>query len=146
MERTMTLVSQTTEYALRALVHLAAHGGCRPIRAISDAVRVPEAYLAKVMQHLLRAGLVTARRGPGGGVALARPSSAITVLDIVEAVDPIEHLARCPLGAGLPDGRLCPLHRHIEQAALSVEAAFAATVLADLVGDHGVPPCRREGT
>jgi Rrf2 family protein len=128
----MTLISQTSEYALRAMLYLAGSERRMSVHSISEAVDVPTAYLGKVLKHLVRAGLVTARRGPGGGVALARPTSRITLLDIVNAVDPVEHVHRCPLRHKEDDARLCPLHEHLESAIRHVEEAFRATSLADL--------------
>ncbi|MBM3493183.1 MAG: Rrf2 family transcriptional regulator [Armatimonadetes bacterium] len=142
----MTLLSQTTEYALRAMVHLATADRRRSVKAISEAVGVPEAYLGKVLQHLLRARLVTARRGPGGGIALVAPAESVTVLDIVNAVDPIEHVQRCPLGRSVGDGQLCPLHAHVQAATEHIEQAFASTTLADLTHSDHAPLCAIEGT
>lgn len=142
----MTLISQTSEYALRAMVHLAASNQRASVRDISERVDVPTAYLGKVLKHLVRARLITARRGPGGGVALAKPADQISVFDIVDAVDPIEHIRRCPLGHPEPDGALCPLHAHIEAAIRHVESEFRSTMLADLAAGLDHPLCTAERT
>ena len=93
------MFSQTTEYALRVTVYLASLED-RPatIAQIAVATRVPEGYLAKVLRNLALAKLVQSRRGLHGGSILARPAEAITVYDVIQAVDPIQRIETCPLG------------------------------------------------
>jgi Rrf2 family protein len=135
------LVSQTVEYALRAAVWLAGHPGGQTTREIAEATQVPPSYLSKVMQSLQRAGLVVGRRGPGGGFELARTAEQIRVLDVVDAVDPIQRIETCPLGIASHGRHLCPLHAKLDGAIASVEAAFASTTLAELVSPkHRLQP------
>ena len=62
------MISQTVEYALRAMVHLAREApGARTTDQVARTTRVPRAYLSKVLQSLRRAGLVRSQRGIGGG-------------------------------------------------------------------------------
>ena len=70
-------------------------GAALPLRALADFFDLPEAYLAKHLQKLSRAGLVQARRGPGGGYALARPAAEITLADLVQAVEGSARAFRC---------------------------------------------------
>ena len=96
------MFSQTAEYALRAVVFLAAQDGVpRTTQEIARATQVPTGYLSKVMQGLGRARLVLSQRGLHGGFTLARPAAELTVLDIIQAVDPIQRIRSCPLG---PEG------------------------------------------
>jgi Rrf2 family protein len=130
--------SQTTEYALRAVVQLAvAPGEPRTTADIAAATRVPSGYLSKVLQTLARAGIVRARRGLGGGFVLGRPAAQLTVLDVVEAVDPIRRIRECPLGIPAHGPRLCRLHRRVDDALATVERAFAATRLTELLETDG---------
>jgi Rrf2 family protein len=128
------VISQTAEYALRAVAHLAARRDADPptTAQISDATHVPSNYLAKVLRSLSRAGLVESQRGPGGGHTLARQAAEVTVLDVVNAVDPLQRIRSCPLGL---EGHqeLCPLHRRLDSAIAMVEKAFHETTVADLV-------------
>ena len=132
------MISQTAEYALRAAVCLAADPG-RPFTTpeIARLAQVPAGYLAKVMQSLVRAGLVRSRRGKGGGFVFAGPPGEVTVLAVVNAVDPIRRLHGCPLGLPTHVGGLCPLHRRLDDAAASVELAFGATSIASLLEEPG---------
>src|SRR4051794_21543855 len=107
------MISQTAEYALRAVVYLAFHKGePRTVRQLAEPTQVPEGYLAKVMQGLSRAGLVRSQRGLHGGFTLAVPADELTVYDVVQAVDPIHRIKHCPLGLK-GHVNLCPLHRRL---------------------------------
>lgn len=95
----MLSLSQTTGYAIKALACLPGVGAPpRLIAEVARCTRIPRAYLAKIVNHLVRQGLVTARRGHHGGIALARPAEQITLLDIVEAVEGPNWLGHCLLG------------------------------------------------
>ncbi|MBM4107799.1 MAG: Rrf2 family transcriptional regulator [Phycisphaerae bacterium] len=127
------MLSQTVDYALRAMLHLAGQGGvAASTDRIAGRTSVPAGYLAKIMRDLVVAGLVSSFRGPRGGFALAREASAITLLDVVNAVEPIARIDRCPRREPCLGG-LCALHRRIDEIAAHMEAAFAATSLADLL-------------
>lgn len=130
------MFSQTVEYALRAVVHLASESPelCTTDR-ISVATKVPKPYLTKVLQGLADAGVVVLRRGLGGGVQLARPPAELTLLDVVNAVDPIRRIKTCPLELRSHGVRLCPLHFRLDQALASIEDAFRRTTLAELLAE-----------
>lgn len=128
------MISQTAEYALRAMVAIAQHID-KPILTplIAEQTRVPAGYLSKVLQALGRAGLVKSQRGLGGGFQLARPASEISVLDVVNSVDPIKRIRQCPLEIEAHGPNLCPLHRELDQATGLVEVAFARCTLEQLL-------------
>lgn len=137
------MLSKTAEYALRAIVCLAS-GPHQPSSAdvLAKKTQVPRAYLTRVLQDLAAAGLVQSRPGPGGGYELARPAGDVTILDVVNAVSPIERIRRCPLG--IPSHtELCPLHRELDQAYAATEAAFQGVTLKDLVNSTSpvIPLC-----
>lgn len=85
----MMRVSQAADCALRALVELARAGGDVPVPAgaVADRLRLPRRFCERQVTALARAGLVRCRRGGGGGCALARPASAITVADALRATE-----------------------------------------------------------
>jgi Rrf2 family nitric oxide-sensitive transcriptional repressor len=135
------IFSQTVEYALRAAVWLADHDGGQTTQEIAEATKVPSSYLSKVLQGLRRAGIVHGQRGVGGGFTLARPPGEISVLDVVQAVDPIERITTCPLGLAAHGVNLCPLHRKLDDAIGHVTHAFGSTTLAELVAPrHRLKP------
>jgi len=138
------MFSQTVEYALRAVAHLAYEApDPRTTEQVAEATRVPPAYLSKVLQALSRGGIVKSQRGVGGGIALARPADELTILEVVNAVEPIQRIKSCPLGLKSHGVRLCPLHRRIDDAMATVEAAFGSTTLAEILAEptHSPPLC-----
>jgi Rrf2 family transcriptional regulator, nitric oxide-sensitive transcriptional repressor len=142
------MLSQTVEYALRAVVYLSGHPGApRTTEQIAKATRVPQAYLAKVLHSLSLAGLVRAQRGLGGGVSLARSPEQVTILEVVNAVDPIRRIQSCPLELASHGVRLCPLHRRLDNALALVEDAFRQTTLAEVLAEPSasVPLCAFPG-
>ena len=130
------MLSQTVDYALRAATFLAATPReSQPVDRIAEATHVPVAYLAKVMQLLVRGRIVASRRGVGGGFTLARAPEKLRVLEIVGAVDPIRRITTCPLGLAAHGRRLCPLHQRLDDALAAMEKAFSATTLADILAE-----------
>ncbi len=141
------MISQTAEYALRAIVALAQNPDAPMVTPdIAETTKVPLGYLAKVLQVLGRNGLVRSQRGLGGGFTLAREPGDITILEVVQAVDPVKRIEKCPLGLSSHGGRLCPLHARLDHAAGLVEQSFAETTVADLLHEPGrsAPLCNAE--
>lgn len=138
------MFSQTVEYALRAVCHLA---GMAPALQTTDQIavvtRVPKAYLSKVLQALVRGGVVHSQRGIGGGMTLVKKPSELTILEVVNAVEPIQRIRECPLGLKSHGVRLCPLHRRLDNALAGVEQAFSQTTLAEVLAEpsESVPLC-----
>lgn len=138
------MFSQTVEYALRAVVYLAYEApDVRTTEQIHQATKVKKAYLSKILQGLAKRGIVTTQRGVGGGVALARAPEELTILDVVNAVEPFVRITSCPLGLTSHGVRLCPLHKRMDLALESVETAFRKTTLAEVLSEPStsVPLC-----
>jgi Rrf2 family protein len=127
------MLPKTAEYALRAAVWLArAPDRTEPAEHLAEAIRVPRRYLHKVLQDLVKAGLVRSQSGPGGGYSLNRDPDQISILDVINAVGPIERIQSCPLRLE-SHTRLCPLHQELDTAYAKVQEAFARVTVADVV-------------
>ena len=138
------MFSQTVEYALRAVVHLASNAPkAQTTEEIAKATRVPQAYLSKVLQNLVQSGIVKSQRGIGGGMALVKMPAELTILEVVNAVDPIRRIKTCPLGLAAHGVRLCPLHRRVDDALALVEDAFRGTTLQEVIDEPSasIPLC-----
>ncbi|MCE9563174.1 MAG: Rrf2 family transcriptional regulator [Planctomycetes bacterium] len=143
------MFSNTVEYALRAIVHLAFEAPeARTTAQIAEATKVPKDYLSKILQGLAKKGIVQTQRGVGGGVTLAKAPEELTILDVVNAVEPIQRITTCPLGLATHGIKLCPLHRRMDDAMATVEAAFRNSTLAEVLGEPGdsIPLCDGEPT
>ncbi len=138
------IFSQTVEYALRAAVLLAdVEREAKTTQQIAEIARIPPDYLSKILQNLRRAGIVASRRGVNGGFTLERPPSEITLLEVVNAIDPLERIRTCPLKLRAHGSNLCPLHRKLDQSIASVEGTLATSTLEELLdtGAKSHPLC-----
>jgi Rrf2 family nitric oxide-sensitive transcriptional repressor len=139
------MISKTAEYALRAVACMASN----PNRSISadvlaEQTQVPRRYLTRVLQDLCAANMVQSRPGPGGGYELNCSPDKISILDIVNIVDPIARIKKCPLGLKTHT-KLCPLHAELDRAYEATEKAFAAVSMQALLDSTNpiVPLCER---
>ncbi len=128
------MFSNTAEYALRAVVHLAAtpEKACATAE-IAEATQVSPGYLSKVLQNLGRVGIVSSQRGPTGGFTLLRAPKDITVLEVVNAVDPIQRITKCPLNIPSHAVKLCKLHARLDHAIALVEEALGQSTIAEMI-------------
>lgn len=133
------VLPKTAEYALRAVTCLAREPGLSlAASAIATQTKVPRRYLHTVLQDLVQANLVESQPGPGGGYSLLHPAEEVSILDVVNAVSPLERIRHCPLG--LPSHtRLCPLHEELDRAYAATEAAFARVTIGQLLQSSSMP-------
>lgn len=129
------------DYAVRAMLTLArAPGGTLlSVRRIAEEMSIPVRFLPQVMGDLVAANLVEATTGRAGGYRLARHATAITLLDVVEAVEGDSRRRTCVLRGG-PCGLdgFCDVHDVFFEAQDAMLATLGAARLADL-------PIRRGG-
>jgi Rrf2 family nitric oxide-sensitive transcriptional repressor len=128
------VISQTAEYALRAVVFLAERSGSRwTTKTIAESAQIPPGYLAKVMQSLAQAGVVSAQRGFNGGFALVRAPEDISIYEVMEVIEPIRRIRECPLKLEAHAEQLCPLHARLDGALAEIEAGLRSSTVADLL-------------
>ena len=134
------MISQSVEYALRAMVHLAGlePGVSAPSEIIAARTKVPQDYLSKVLRDLTVAELIRSKRGPHGGYSLARAPAHVSMLDVVNAVDPFPRITKCPLG-NPSHLKLCSLHRRIDDSMNDIERQFKQTSLAEIIAETTGP-------
>jgi Rrf2 family nitric oxide-sensitive transcriptional repressor len=141
------VLSQTAEYALRAVLFLADRGD-RPasVDEIATAVGVPRNYLSKTLHRLAQEGVLASARGKGGGFRLAVAPSRLRLLQVVHPFDAITAERRCLLGRPLcSDGNPCPAHHQWRAVSDRVAEFFRERTVADLVEEQGgtAPAVRR---
>jgi Rrf2 family protein len=99
------LVTKETDYAVRCILYLARKKGQRTVvDEISTQMLIPKHYLAKILQRLVRAGIVESTRGIGGGYRLLGLPSKLSLLDIMIAIQGAAPINVCAL-----DRRSCQL-------------------------------------
>ena len=141
------MISQTVEYALRAIVTIAQHDG-QPCTAktLAEITQVPLPYLSKLMQGLVRGGLVSSQRGLHGGFLLKSDPKNLTIMDVVSVVEPIKRIVQCPLKIQSHGTNLCPLHRRLDNAMAATEKVFRETTVAEMLSQPGsvTPLCEEK--
>jgi len=137
------LLSQTSEYALRAMAWLASATPGVPVRAKDLAVGsgIPIHYLSKILRRLVLADLLVSQKGQGGGFVLSRPPREIRFIDILAAVDAYPTEGRCAFGWGAcQENNPCPLHETWSELNDAIRNWAADTTLADVHTDGIIDP------
>jgi FeS assembly SUF system regulator len=138
----MIILSKLADYGVIVATHLAA----RPERqanaaAIAAATRLPPATVSKLLKALAHAGLVTATRGAAGGYRLARLPAAISVAELVAAIDGDIGITECSVHeAGCERTTYCPTRPHWGAINRAVGAALSAISLQDMVSPFAFMP------
>jgi Rrf2 family transcriptional regulator, iron-sulfur cluster assembly transcription factor len=132
-------------YAVTAMLDLALHADKGPVTVSDISLRqgISQAYLEQLFGKLKRARLVVSLRGPGGGYALARPSGAVTVSDIVAAVDEAMDATRCGGGGDCQDGLICLTHDLWSDLSSRIDDFLSGVTLESLVARSTVKAIAR---
>jgi Rrf2 family protein len=140
------MISKTAEYALRAIACLSTNPGAAfSADVLAAQSKVPRRYLHRVLQDLVTAEIVRSRPGPGGGYELVIATDQLNILDIINAVSPIERIRSCPLGIQ-SHLALCPLHAELDRAYAATEAAFKSVTFSELMkSTQFTPLCNPDG-
>ena len=107
------IITRATEYAIRAILHLAEHpeGEIVLKKDICREQDITPAFLTKILQPLIKAGVVGSQRGVGGGFYLLKRPSEISLLDILEAEEGPLYLNQCLVEEGSCErDTFCPVH------------------------------------
>ena len=107
------IYSRSAEYAIRASLHLGRleDGKCAMAKEIASDEEIPAHFLAKLLQQLAKKGLLKSQKGPSGGFCLRLKAKDVRLIDIVEAVDGLDHYAKCIVGFPECNDKMgCPMH------------------------------------
>lgn len=127
-------LTRYTDYAIRVLLHLAAHDDRQAsIQEIADAYGISKDHLMKVVQQLSKAGFVAAQRGRGGGLRLGRPASEIRIGDVVRETEEGFQLVDC---ANCKVAPVCGLPRTLNEATAAFLAVLDRQTLDQIVLDQ----------
>lgn len=131
----MIILSKLADYGVIVATHLAIHSDRRANAAqIAAETRLPPATVAKVLKALAHADLVSATRGASGGYRLARPAPAISVAEVVAAIDGDIGLTQCSVHVDeCAHTTYCPTRPHWAAINRAVGEALAAVSLDDMI-------------
>lgn len=139
----MIRLSKLTDYAIVVLSEMARHvGAVHTVAHLADRTGVPAPTVAKLMKALTPAGLTLSQRGATGGYALSRPANAISIAEIITALDGPIALTACVDGADSQCGveRLCPMRGGWEKVNSAIRGALEQVTLADMMVPVLFPP------
>ncbi len=129
------LYSKSCEYSFRALTHIALHGDkfCMA-KNIAKGENIPLYFLAKLLQDLVKFGLLRSFKGPTGGFMLAKPASKIALYDVMQLIDHENLEERCAVGLyGCSDNTPCPIHESWKGLREQILTYLRSTTIEDLV-------------
>jgi Rrf2 family iron-sulfur cluster assembly transcriptional regulator len=130
-------ITGTSQYAIRAVAHIAEYGAKVPVRVgpIADALDVPRNYLSKTLHALARAGVLQSERGPRGGFRLAVPAARLTLAQVTAPFEDVK-TRHCLLGRAQCGGaHACAAHGRWTAVSTTLQHYFASTTIADLLDD-----------
>ena len=103
------------------------------IKEIAGIFKISEAHLAKVLNRLVKSGLIEATRGPSGGYKLKKPANEISVKDVYSAIEGEQEKNKCMFGINICDGRGCALGEFFTKVTYMVDEQLSSTKLSETV-------------
>jgi Rrf2 family iron-sulfur cluster assembly transcriptional regulator len=124
-------LSRAAQFALRTVLDLAVEG---PTHTADVAARrgIPPAQAGKIIHLLSRAGIVRTSRGARGGVRLARAPEAVTIRDVIDAIEGPLTVARCLVWDDCPCAQPCPVRTTLLRLQHEMERLLDGVTVADL--------------
>lgn len=140
------MLSQTAQYALRAMVYIAQRGENGPVLAkeIAEKTFVPRQYLSTILREAVRSGLLKSTRGKGGGYQLAKAAHETRLQDVLRPFDDIAARRGCPFGqAECSDLNPCVFHEHWKPVSAAFQDMLDGTTLHDMQHDVAQAPAKK---
>lgn len=129
------MFSKSCEYAIKAAIHICIESkdGLRlNIQDIAREIDSPEPFTAKILQQLVRQGIISSAKGPGGGFFIDPKSKPVFLMDIVEAIDGPRAFERCGLGLKeCSEKHPCPIHNEFKSYSLRLKNLLTTKTLQD---------------
>lgn len=129
------LVNRDTDYAVRALCHLARQPEeLAAVPEMCETLRVPRPFLRRILQALARAGMLKSCRGRSGGFRLAKPAGKITLIDVIGVFQGKVDFTRCMYhGKMCPDAKVCPMRKTLKAIEADAVERLKATTIGNLI-------------
>lgn len=128
-------MSEATALGLHTMAVIARHGKPMSTTQIATELRASEAHLSKVLRQLVRVGLLSSRRGPGGGYALAKPPAGITLLDVYETLEGPLRRDGCLFAEPVCREVSCILGNLVERLRRKAHDHLGSTSLSDITNE-----------
>ena len=134
------MLSNTSKYAVRAVIYLALHAGEEKkigIKKISEDLKIPSPFLGKILQSLAKHKLLSSTKGPSGGFGLGRPAREITLFHIVDIIDGRDLFENCliTMNKCTEEDRHCPMHKKYVEIRKELKKLFESQTIDELAED-----------
>ena len=132
-------ISRSTGYALLAVGYIAQNQDRKIIlsQSIAKEYDIPLEYLLKILQQMVKANVLRSKRGPRGGFSLGKPTTRISMLDVIEAVEGPMQARTCLFGEPVCEAQGCVLSKYFGGLNREVIRKLARTRLTDLTKEFG---------
>ena len=135
------MLSNSCRYGIRAILYLASKNARNSkigIKQISEDLKLPTPYLAKILQNLVRHRILSSTKGPNGGFSLLRKPESVTLLDIVRIIDGEEVLTNCLIHNGSCNSvkrsmKPCPVHDDYTKIRTDIINMFKGKTIAEII-------------
>lgn len=139
------MLSATCKYGIRAVIFIALKPEQKTntgLKEISEKLKIPQPYLAKILQVLARKKILHSTKGPHGGFYLLIPASRLTLMDIIDAIDGRNFFDNCYVTGercnwDKPDDGLCILHNDLRNEKVRLEKFFSSKTIEAIVSPSG---------
>ncbi len=141
-------INRATDYAVRVVVHLAASplGQKVPLNVLAEAAGVRQSFLSKILQQLVRQGLVMSFAGSGGGFCLNLEPGHLTLLQVIEAMEGPTQLNLCLRNDRSCERRpSCPVHPVWRKAQAAITQVLGAVTIAELAEESTTESAKNDG-
>jgi Rrf2 family protein len=135
----MLRLSKKADYALMGMKHLAQKGGTSSTsaREIAEQYDIPIELMAKVLQRLVRTGLLVSTQGTRGGYTLSRSSATISVADVIQAIDGPFTITACSTeNSGCDQYGKCSIRDPLWQIRERIVATLGTVTIAEMANDN----------
>ena len=135
------MLSATCKYGIRAVLYI----GSKPdtkvnvgLKEISENLKIPQPYLAKILQVLARKKILRSTKGPHGGFYLLVPAEKLTLMDIIDAIDGRDFFDSCYVTGercnfDKPDDGRCILHNDLREEKMRLEKFFSSKTVDQII-------------
>lgn len=133
----MKLITKHTDYAVRALMHLAKRPGrVIPASAIAAGERIPEKFLRRLLRELIKKGFLASKEGKGGGVTLEKNPKEIRLIDVMRVFQGGFELSGCMFRKELcPNRKTCVLRSKVKAIEKELAGRFGKITISSLINE-----------
>lgn len=131
------MFSTSCHYGLQAMLYIAMYSSSDKnvgLTEIAENQEIPKHFLSKILQQLVKYGLIESMKGPNGGFKLSHSAEDITLIKIIDAIDGLDIFTQCGIGfKKCSDSHPCPIHNDFKQVRDKVQHLFETKTLKELV-------------